>query len=177
MISVPVAIGKGTTLRFGPYAWTFRTPRGERTVRAKTADPIWVPPNWLYAEVAQQYHLKLDSLPAHAPLRLRDGRLLAVRDSTVGVIGRDAQFAPLPADEHIIFDSTLYIPPFGTRNRRLDGELGQFRLDIGDGYLLHGTPHQDSIGDAATHGCIRLRDEDIKWLYAHIPVGTRVFIY
>jgi L,D-transpeptidase YbiS len=50
-------------------------------------------------------------------------------------------------------------------------------LNLGDGYLLHGTPYKESIGLAATHGCVRLRDEDIEWLYDHVPVGTKVYIY
>jgi lipoprotein-anchoring transpeptidase ErfK/SrfK len=24
---------------------------------------------------------------------------------------------------------------------------------------------------------VRMRDEDIEWLYDHVPVGTRVYIY
>ena len=40
-----------------------------------------------------------------------------------------------------------------------------------------GTPYKKSIGMAATHGCIRLNDEDIEWLYDHVPVGTKVYIY
>jgi lipoprotein-anchoring transpeptidase ErfK/SrfK len=42
---------------------------------------------------------------------------------------------------------------------------------------LHGTPYKESIGLAATHGCVRMRDEDIEWLYEHVPVGTKVYIY
>ena len=46
-----------------------------------------------------------------------------------------------------------------------------------DGYLLHGTPYDDSIGTAATHGCVRLRADDVQWLYENVPVGTPVYIY
>ena len=56
-------------------------------------------------------------------------------------------------------------------------ENRQGRLDLGEGYLLHGTPYKESLGMAATHGCVRLGDEDIEWLYDHVPVGTRVYIY
>ena len=94
----------------------------------------------------------------------------------MGVL-ENGEFALLPTDEHIVFDNTLFIPPAGTKNRRVYGELGRFRLDLGEGYLLHGTPYKESIGMAATHGCVRLRDEDIEWLYDHVPVGTRVYIY
>ena len=50
-------------------------------------------------------------------------------------------------------------------------------LDTGNGFLLHGTPHKTTIGTAATHGCIRLRDDDIEWLYDMLPVGTKIYIY
>ena len=86
-------------------------------------------------------------------------------------------FAPLPTNEHIVFDNTLFVPPMGSKNRKIEGELGKYRLNLGDGYLLHGTPYKESIGLAATHGCVRMRDEDIEWLYDHVPVGTRVYIY
>ena len=109
---------------------------------------------------------------------LSDGRVLDVREKQVGVTDPvSGEFAYLPTDEEVIFDSTLFIPPIGTLNRRIEGELGRHMLDTGNGFLLHGTPHKASIGTAATHGCIRLRDDDIAWLYDMIPVGARVYIY
>ena len=68
----------------------------------------------------------------------------------------------LPLDEEVVFDDTLYMPPLGTKNRRIYGELGSYRLDLGDGYLIHGTPEESTVGDAVTHGCVRLKEEDIK---------------
>jgi L,D-transpeptidase ErfK/SrfK len=83
----------------------------------------------------------------------------------------------IPADEEIIVDRTLYVPPVDTQNRRVPGELGAFALALGGGYLLHGTPHKDSIGQAATHGCIRLGDDAIAYLYRNVAVGTPVYIF
>ena len=177
VLDAPVATAKGTTLKYGKRSWTFRTPRGSRTVLRKEADPIWIPPDWLYAEVANEYGLKLRKIERGQPIKLPDGRSLVVRDTLIGVIGKDAHFYQLPVDEHIVFDSTLYVPPTGTANRRVEGELGKYRLDLGEGYLLHGTPDKESIGLAATHGCVRLRDEDIEWLYTYVPIGTKVYIY
>ena len=177
VLNAPVATAKGTTLKYGNRAWTFRTPRGMRSVLRKEADPIWIPPDWLYAEVATEYNLRLRKIERGQPIKLSDGRSLVVRDTLVGVIGKDAHFYELPVDEHIVFDSTLFVPPTGTKNRRVEGELGKYRLDLGEGYLLHGTPDKESIGFAATHGCIRLRDEDIEWLYTYVPVGTKVYIF
>ena len=81
------------------------------------------------------------------------------------------------ADEEIIVDKTLYVPPIGSPDRRIQGELGKQRLVLGDGVGIHGTPEASSVGHAVTHGCMRLHDDDILWLYEHIPLGTRVYIY
>jgi hypothetical protein len=172
-----VAVAKGTELKHGNKKWVFDTPRGLRTVLNKDSMPIWVPPDWHYVEVAQTHDLKLARLPLRGSVKLSDGNRLVVRDSMVGVLFPDSVWAPLPVDEEIVFDSTLYIPPVGTKNRQIEGELGRYRLDLGQGYLLHGTPHEDTIGTAATHGCIRLRGDDIEWLFANVPIGAKVFIY
>lgn len=175
--AAPIAVASGATLKYNGREWTFRTPRGRRRVLRKDSLPIWIPPEWHYAEVAEEHGLKLTHLSAKRPTYISDGRALVVRDSLVGVIGPDSVFAPLPTDEEVVFDSTLYVPPVGTKNREIDGELGRYKLDLGEGYLLHGTPHVASIGRAATHGCIRLRDEDITWLFENVPIGTPVYIY
>jgi len=177
VLSAPAAVAKGTTLEYGKSEWTFETPRGIRSVLGKEADPIWQPPEWLYAEAAVENHLKVGHLATGKPYKLSDGRKLTVMNGVVGVIDTDGSFAELPTDEHIVFDNTLFVPPMGTKNRKVEGELGKYRLNLGDGYLLHGTPYKESIGLAATHGCVRLRDEDIEWLYEHVPVGTKVYIY
>ena len=176
VLSAPVAVAKGTTLKFGKRAWTFETPRGVRTVLGKEADPVWQPPEWLYAETANEYDLKLGHLENGQKIKLGDGRILTMKDGEAGVI-ENGEWAALPTDEHIVFDNILYVPPLGSKNRKVDGELGKYRLNMGDGFLLHGTPYKDSIGMAATHGCVRMRDEDIEWLYEHVPVGTKVYIY
>src|SRR6476661_8210989 len=109
---------------------------------------------------------------------LSDGNWLEVRDSTVGLVyAESGEFAALPTDEEIVFDDKLFIPPVGTMNRRIEGELGLYALDTGNGILLHGTPHKASIGAATTHGCIRLRDEDIQWLFEMAPLKARVYVY
>jgi len=176
VLSAPVAVAKGTKLDFGNREWKFDTPRGMRTVLGKEADPIWQPPEWLYAETALEYGLKLGHLTSGQPIKLADGRKLTMQNGVAGVI-QSGQFAELPTDEHIVFDNTLFVPPMGSKNRKVEGELGKYRLLLGDGYLLHGTPYKESIGLAATHGCVRMRDEDIEWLYDHVPVGTKVYIY
>ena len=172
-----VAIGVDTVVTYGAKAWRFETPRGRRTVLRKQENPVWVPPEWHYVEVAAKRGLKLAYLRTGKPVPLADGTSLTVRDGRVGRVGPDGVFAALPADEEIVFDGKVFVPPFGTANRRIPGELGRFKMELGDGYMLHGTPHEDTIGQAATHGCVRLFDEDIEWLYQNVPAGTPVYIY
>ena len=176
LLSASAAVAKGTTLEYAGREYTFTTPRGIRKVLRKESDPTWIPPDWLYVETAAENGLKVDRLTRGRNYKIEDGRMLTVRDSVVGLLD-DGEFFALPTDEHIVFDNTLFIPPVGTKNRTVYGELGRYRLDLGEGYLLHGTRYKDSIGLAATHGCVRLSDDDIEWLYEHVPVGTPVYIY
>lgn len=177
LLTAPVAVATGDTLSFAGHTWTFTTPRGRRTVLRKEEQPVWRPPDWHYAEVALEHGLGLAHIPASGSVRLSDGSRLTMRDGLAGIIPPGGTFEPLPLDEHVVFDGTLFVPPLGSENRRIAGELGNHMLDLGDGYLLHGTPHTYTIGTAATHGCIRLHDEDIAWLYTFVPVGTSVYIY
>jgi hypothetical protein len=172
--STTVSVASGHELTYAGRRWRFATPRGTLRVLRKRTDPVWLPPDWHYAEVAQAHGLRLRRL-TKAGARLEDGRRITFRDSIAGVsMPGDTTFLALPLDEHLVFDSTLFIPPVGTHNRRLRGELGKYALDLGNGYLLHGTTDQRSIGTATTHGCIRLPDEELEWLFRHIPVGARV---
>jgi hypothetical protein len=175
--TAPVATAMNATLEYGGRKWTFETPRGVRTVRGKEKDPVWTPPEWHFAEVASEHHLKLARIQRGHPIKLKDGTKLVVKGDEVGIIQPGKDFEPMVLDEHIVFDNTLFIPPAGTKNAQIQGELGHFRLDMGDGYLLHGTPYAKSIGAAVTHGCVRMHDEDIEWLYENVPVGTKVYIY
>lgn len=176
VLSASVAVAKGTTLNYVGQTFTFKTPRGERKVLDKDADPIWQPPDWLYIETANEHGLKVRTMPEHGSITTSDGRKLVVRNNRVGVIDSEG-FSEFPTNLHLIFGNTLYIPPLGTDNRRVSGTLGKYKLNLGEGYMLHGTPDQNSIGLAATHGCVRLRDADIEWLYENVPVGAKVYIY
>jgi lipoprotein-anchoring transpeptidase ErfK/SrfK len=174
----PAATAMNATLAYGGRKWTFETPRGVRVVRGKDKDPVWTPPEWHFAEVALEHGLKLKSMSSGQRLKLKDGTILTSRGDEVGIIRPGTtRFVPLVLDEHVVFDNTLFIPPGGTKHRSIKGELGHYRLDLGDGYLLHGTPYAKSIGAAVTHGCVRLHDEDIEWLYENVPIGTKVYIY
>ena len=55
-----------------------------------------------------------------------------------------------------------------------DNPMGLYALYIGRLYAIHGTNANFGIGLRVSHGCVRLRNEDIKFLFDNVPVGTRV---
>lgn len=62
--------------------------------------------------------------------------------------------------------------------RRLDRTtLGAYALKLGDGYEIHGTLYPTLLGRHITHGCIRLNDEDLAFVYRSLQVGDQVYIY
>ena len=176
--SAPVATASNTTLSFGSKRWHFETPRGVRTVLSKDTEPAWTPPEWHYAEVAEEHGLRLRRLERGQTVTLSDGTRLTTRGDEVGVIQPgETEFVPLVLDMHVVFDNTLFMPPAGTKQGSVVGELGHYRLKLGDGYMIHGTPDQKSIGTSASHGCVRMTDDDIEWMYRNVPVGTKVYLY
>jgi L,D-transpeptidase ErfK/SrfK len=58
-----------------------------------------------------------------------------------------------------------------------DNPLGDRWMTIGaTSYGIHGTNNAWSIGRMATHGCIRLYEDEMRRLYTRIPTGTRLRI-
>jgi hypothetical protein len=44
------------------------------------------------------------------------------------------------------------------------------------GYGIHGTNVQSSVGKAVSHGCFRMRKQDVEDLYALVQVGDTVMV-
>jgi hypothetical protein len=155
LFTAPVAVGSGKTLVLNGKTKRFRTPRGRMSITHKERDPIWVPPNWHYQEIARRRGLRVVDM-SNAP-----------RDALAG----------FPAGQEPIANGKIYIPPWGSPQRRYKGVLGAAKLEMYDGYYFHGTNNEASIGSAASHGCIRMRRDDVLWMYENVPVGTKVYIY
>jgi len=41
---------------------------------------------------------------------------------------------------------------------------------------FHGTPNPESVGKAASHGCIRMHNKDVEELFRQVSVGTPVTV-
>lgn len=68
-------------------------------------------------------------------------------------------------------------PPANHPSRYERGVLGDYALDLGNGYLIHGTLYQRFLGQSVTHGCVRLNDADLEYIYNTLVPGSKVYIY
>lgn len=181
LFSTRIATGSGRRLVIsgGSQVLKFDTPRGQLRVERLDSAPAWIPPDWHYVEQANKRRLGIAKLVRGTPLKLKDGSEITVAGNEVVRRGPDGSARVLSASDgrEIVADGRIVIPPFGTTQRRYMEVLGPFRIYLGDGYGLHGTNVPSSIGQAVSHGCIRLRNEDITTLYHMVQIGTPVFIY
>lgn len=180
LFSTRVASGSGRTLmgEGRNQKYRFDTPRGKLTVLSKETSPAWVPPDWHFVEQAGKRKLGI--------LRMKRGQVISVADGVITTRGselvkrhRDGSLQTLTASDgrELVAGGRIIIPPGGNNARRYKEVLGTHRLNLGDGYALHGTNAPNTIGRSVSHGCVRLRNEDIETLYRMIAVGTPVYIY
>jgi hypothetical protein len=181
LFTTHVAVGSGKTLvqHDGRLEYKFDTPRGRLVGQNKETDPVWVPPDWYYFELAEKKGLGVIILKRGESIPAGGGAIVTVVGNDVVTRFPDGREVPFDAGEgrEIAVSGNIVIPPYGTNQRKYHGVLGTNRLDLGDGYALHGTDAPASIGRAVSHGCVRLRNEDIAHLYEIVPRGTPVFIY
>jgi lipoprotein-anchoring transpeptidase ErfK/SrfK len=58
-----------------------------------------------------------------------------------------------------------------------DNPLGTHAMYLGSTlYRIHGSSDPDSVGEAESSGCFRLRNVDVADLYKRVPVGTTVVV-
>jgi lipoprotein-anchoring transpeptidase ErfK/SrfK len=69
------------------------------------------------------------------------------------------------------------IPPEDSPLRRREGVLGTTALYMEEQIAIHGTSQPELLGQNVSAGCIRMTNEDARWLYHQVEVGTPVIIY
>jgi lipoprotein-anchoring transpeptidase ErfK/SrfK len=117
----------------------------------------------------------LVSIPDRKLAVLEGGKVIRTFPVAVG-----ATVSPSPSGEfkivNRIANPTYYHPgvviPAGAGNPIGTRWLGLNRK----GYGIHGTNEPGSIGKAASHGCIRLRNRDMEQLFRTVSVGDTVLI-
>lgn len=95
--------------------------------------------------------------------------VLSVRNKIVDPVWRKPDWA--------FIEEGIQPPPHDHPSRFEKGVLGDYALDLGNGYLIHGTLYQRLLGMPVTHGCIRLNDNDLKLVYQNMDIGSKVYIY
>jgi lipoprotein-anchoring transpeptidase ErfK/SrfK len=186
--------GKGTKLAVDGRTLVFETPIGKFNVISKEENPVWVPPDWHYIEHARKGGMNVVRLNRGSSIDAssggsgtRDGGVwswfggssgptLRVKGNTIVKDYGDYE-QELPPGEMIYAGGAVVIPPIGTKQRQFDKVLGRYRLNLGDGYALHGTQETANLGRSVSHGCVRLGDADIEQLYSMANVGDEVVIY
>jgi lipoprotein-anchoring transpeptidase ErfK/SrfK len=191
--------GKGTTLAVDGKTLVFDTPIGKFHVKQKEENPLWVPPDWHFVEEAKQNAMRVVHLNPGGAIDADTGtpatqpksgfwswlngnssqgshRILKVEGNTVMEYDNGVP-RELPPGKDIIAGGAIVIPPINTPQRHYDKVLGHYRLELGDGYGIHGTDEPDKLGQSVSHGCVRLGDDDIARLYQIANVGDEVIIY
>jgi lipoprotein-anchoring transpeptidase ErfK/SrfK len=124
---------------------------------------------------ARRHRQILVSIPDRKLAVLEQGKVIRTFPVSVG-----ASVSPSPTGDfrivHRLANPTYYHPgvviPPGS-----DNPIGPRWIGLNkSGYGIHGTNRPESIGHAASHGCIRLRNRDIKQLFEMVRVGDAVEI-
>jgi lipoprotein-anchoring transpeptidase ErfK/SrfK len=193
-----VSTGKGTTLEIEGRKMVFDTPTGRFKILSKEENPVWVPPDWHYVEEARKKKLDLvrakpgDVIDADTGAAVTRGaggvwsllggsgaphRVLEVRTDSIVEVRPDGSEQEVAPKEFLRAGKVLVVPPLGTRQRHLEKTLGKYRLNLGDGYAIHGTQATGQLGRSVSHGCVRVGDQDLEKLYGLAQVGDEVIIY
>jgi len=121
-------------------------------------------------------------------LRLRERRVYVYRKNQVQIsfpvaVGKDGWETPTGAFKvmQMIKDPVWEHPwtgelvPAGPDNPLGTRWIG-FWTDGKNVIGFHGTPNPESIGRAASHGCVRMFDKDAQALFEKVAVGTPVIV-
>ncbi len=69
-----------------------------------------------------------------------------------------------------------YADDLKQNKRCFRGSIGNYALNIGKSYAIHGTSNPASIGKNASHGCVRTLNQDIEKIYELMEEGDPVYI-
>ncbi|MEY2495949.1 MAG: hypothetical protein QOJ45_2441 [Verrucomicrobiota bacterium] len=91
-------------------------------------------------------------------------------DMPVGTIFKSRR--PVKATKKLLRDGDLIM----TRILWLEG-VEAANANTYDRFIyIHGTNHEEQIGERASHGCIRMRNADVAALFEQVRIGTPVVI-
>ena len=96
----------------GGVHWKFDTPRGRLVVEAKETDPVWVPPDWHYVEMASKKHLGVVKLMRGKSIPIGGGAVVTVDGTDVVTKYPDGRKVPFETSEgkEIVANDSIVIP-------------------------------------------------------------------
>ena len=106
---------------------------------------------------------------------VEEGKVLKTYPIAVGT-----HHTPSPDGDFVIVNRAKD-PVYRHRDKEIppgkDNPLGTRWMGLSmKGYGIHGTNVQSSVGKAASHGCFRMRKEDVEELYTLVQVGDNVTV-
>lgn len=115
------------------------------------------------------------SIPDRKLALLEDGDVLKVYDVAVG-----AEKSPSPTGDFTVvnrLENPTYYRPGVVIEPGANNPLGTRWMGLSlKGFGIHGTNQPQSIGKAASHGCIRMAQKDLEELFTLVQVGDTVTI-
>ena len=128
------------------------------------------------APIAQPKHRRVVvSIPHRKLALIENGQVKKVYPVAVGAANSPSPSGTFEVKNRLVAP-TYYHPgkviPAGANN-----PLGTRWIGLSTkGYGIHGTNVENSVGKAASHGCIRMHRKDLEELFADVQVGDQVDI-
>ena len=113
------------------------------------------------------------NIPARKIALVEDGKVLKMYSVAVGKKSTPSPSGSFHIASHVVnptYSHAGKVVRPGPAN-----PVGTRWMSIGyKGYGIHGTNQPESIGHAASHGCIRMRNHDVEELFPLVHVGDEV---
>jgi lipoprotein-anchoring transpeptidase ErfK/SrfK len=145
-----------------------------RTIRGRKNVKVWIP-RWATRRVWLHYRVLVD-LSSRKVKVYRDGQIVRRFRVVVG-----ARNTPTPQGHFFVVDR-LHLQDSWARGgwalatSAFSNVLTDFAGGSGEIAMHTRGSLPEHVGTAASHGCIRFNDPDIRWMAAHVPNGTPVWI-
>jgi lipoprotein-anchoring transpeptidase ErfK/SrfK len=145
-----------------------------RVVRGRDNVKVWIP-RWATRKVVLHYRVVVDLSSRKAKV-YRDGKIVKRYRVVVGAKG-----TPTPRGHFFVMDRmhlkdswarggwALATSAFSRVLTDFAGGSGQVAMHTRGSLTA-------PVGTAASHGCIRYNDRDIRWMASHVPNGTPIWI-
>jgi lipoprotein-anchoring transpeptidase ErfK/SrfK len=145
-----------------------------RTIRGRQNVKVWIP-KWATRRVWLHYRVLIDTSSRKAKI-YREGKIVKRFRVVVG-----APSTPTPTGHFFVVDR-MHLKDSWARGgwalatSAFSKVLTDFAGGSGEVAMHTRGSLSAPVGTAASHGCVRFNDGDIRWMAAHVPNGTPVWI-